>query len=202
MKVLIELKPEDADGLGGEILTRLGMKKLSSCLFAASVVLGVRHLHTVGQPEVDPGDLADSMAGESRVVYTRAYVESLTDVGIRPVRVRVLSTTETMSPVLGSAIADFLDATKEYVEIHGDAMDTIMEPADTSLLLDDPIPSMTASSQKKVFQAIYRNASGIEEADISKKTGVPLDEVTNIVSSLLKDDLVQRLPSGAIWFEQ
>lgn len=73
MKLKIELKPADADGLGGQVLSELGMQKdPSGPTFTKSIIIE------------EDDDVLDP-AG-----YARPFVESLLDVGIKPRRVQTM----------------------------------------------------------------------------------------------------------------
>lgn len=71
MKVVIELRPEDASGLGAEILGDLGFKPTSERTFVRTVIA------EADDDYLDPAHLA------------RPYVEMLADSGIKPRRVNV-----------------------------------------------------------------------------------------------------------------
>jgi len=74
MKLTIVLKREDADGLGGQILTDLGMTQSETDPQVFWVY------HSFDPAIVAPPDVAPAM-------WTTKYVEALADRGIRPLRV-------------------------------------------------------------------------------------------------------------------
>lgn len=74
MKITIVLKKQDADGLGGEILSSMGMKRSEF----EPQVFSVQHVQDPRR--VAPVDVLESM-------WAIQYAEALMDAGIRPVRI-------------------------------------------------------------------------------------------------------------------
>jgi hypothetical protein len=97
MKLIIVLKPEDAAGLGGDILEEKGMVRSK----------GIAGLFSITMPTFDPHTMdfggASRLSPDSNVMH---YVEALTDAGIRPVKVSIRTDSNSgLTPLSSSATA-------------------------------------------------------------------------------------------------
>lgn len=99
MRAVIQLKPEDAEGRGGDILTNLGLHRSDwePDMFSGSLI----HM-----------DYLDPDIPLSTTYATRRFHEALRDEGITPVRIKIEVQDQTGTYVTGSAANSYeLDGT-------------------------------------------------------------------------------------------
>lgn len=139
MKLMIMLKSTDADSLGGEILESLGMTRNLTDSKRFSKNLGIAELVNKAQnylndddeeddvsANVNPGmrrrrrrlkSLNDFLIYEDNSLYALPYVEPLTDRGIMPLKVQLITdSTAGMTPIGASAMDDLKARAAEYLE--------------------------------------------------------------------------------------
>lgn len=143
MKLTIMLKSPDADSLGGEILESLGMTRNISDPKRFYKNLGINELMSdvgdalTGDGDDDGGEVEARFAGrpqhrrrrhlknlsdviflEDNTLYALPYIEPLTDRGIMPLKVQLITdSTAGMTPI-GATVADPWTGTKSDGDVH------------------------------------------------------------------------------------
>jgi hypothetical protein len=116
MKLIIELKQQDADGLGGQILVELGMTR-QECTFSRLINVGI---HREGDP-VKPGNPTTDFATDQNALAA-PILNELADHGIRPTKVRVQGQNGlSRLPVIASArrnpVSDLMTSLQAFAQV-------------------------------------------------------------------------------------
>lgn len=164
MQLMITLKQSDADSLGGEILESLGMSRHKADPKLFSKNLGIMEMANKFTDMASSDDDADDdkVSGAARAyrrrmrrrlhptdfllyednsLYALPFIEPLTDRGIRPMRVQLITdSTAGLTPIGASTTAASVDnkqKARQFMAIHQDEYSTATELAEATALEHD-----------------------------------------------------------------